>query len=127
MHNSDQQESAVMMFLDKEHQMEYTRILSKMSSTNAQHASFAYLVSFVKAPIGDCFDFEKDSIKTDMFECSWATGMSRSVLTLAQNLWDSTIPADVSDVFGYVDDVYAEFLYYAIQIRFGYAPYFLCI
>lgn len=126
MNQCEQQNSDVMMFRAKDHEARYTDTLSKMSSTDSRHTSCAYLIALVEAPVEDCFDLEKDTIKTDMLEHGWINETSRRVLTLAMNLWDHAIPADVSEVFGDTDDLLAEFMYYAIQIRFGYVPSFLC-
>ncbi len=118
--------AAAAMFKDKAHRERYLDIMLRMQSNNPEHASFAYLVSLVDAPINDCFDFENDKIKMDMLDHAWVTGTDRRVLTLAKNLWNCINSADVSDVFSYVGDFYSELLFYAIQIRFEYASYIVC-
>lgn len=125
MQQIENNESVAMMFLDREHQRRYFGILHQMRSNGPEYVSFAYLVSLVNAPIKDCFDFATSCIKTDMLDCSWITGTSRRVLTLAQNLWNFNNSADVSDVFSYVGEEYAEFMFYAIKIRFEYVPYLI--
>ena len=125
MHNEINEDSK-MKFYDKGHEDRYFSIMSRMRNNNERHASFAYLVSFVKVPVNDCFDFEKDEIKEDMLECEWIGSGSERVLKLAKNLWDFKFHADVSDVFSYVGDEYVEFMFYAIQIRYGYVPYLYC-
>lgn len=123
MNNCENNDSVAMMFRDREHKERYFGALKRMSSQDAEHVSFVYLVTFVDAPINDCFDFANDKIKKDMLTCGWVTDTSRRVLALAMNLWNYANAADVSDIFSCVGDYYAEFMFYAIGIRFGYVPY----
>ena len=127
MYNTKKKDGGPMMFYDKEHMDRYFDVLSKMCNNNEKHASFAYLATSVKAPIHECFDFEKDEIKADMLECDWIRSESSSVLKLAKNLWDDTNPANVSEVFASVSRKYSEIMFYAVQMRYGYISYLYCV
>lgn len=107
-----------MKFINLKHERCFYELLYEMKSTDPYHASYAYLLALIEAPVNDCFDFEQDKIKPDVVDKDWVSGTDYRILKLALNLWNPFHSADISEVFGYIDSEIAPYVFEAIRIRF---------
>lgn len=105
------------------HKRTYETILNNMAEVDSRHMSMAYLLALDEnirgndGRIAECFNFKKDIINPNVLSAMWVNEIDRRILNLAFNLWDSSHSASVSVVFA--DGVDMQYLFEAINIRFG--------
>ena len=124
--NKNKQKKEVVKYKDENHKKNYATILAKMATVDVHHACMAYLLSlderiaFREDRVGECFDFEEDTINPPVLEANWVSDTDRRILALAFSLWKSSYTAPISDVFTESENV--EYLFDAIRIRLGMVP-----
>jgi len=117
-------------FKDKNHEIRYFEILSKMKYTDCYHRSAAYLIALANLVPNDVFNFEEDLIIPDGLTKGWQTSSTLRATRLMLNLWNgwahedettetNTTASPLYTVYNiFYDYEYAPYFYEAIRIRF---------
>ncbi len=76
-------------FMDDEHEINYYKVLCKMTRFDAYHHALAYLLTLDKIcrqHVNEIFDFEDDCIKSDSLNACWQTSSGIRITRLAFKL-----------------------------------------
>ena len=117
-------------FKNKNHEIRYFEILSKMKSTDCHHRAVAYLIALANLVPNDVFNFEDDVILPNGLSKGWQTSSTLRATRLMFNLWNgwayeyepTKTDKSVSSLYSvynlFHDYEYAPYFYEAVRISF---------